>query len=250
MRTVSKLTTVLFTLAGLMIAGKVPGSAQSGNRNYPPAGSATKAIEPSSGSTSRMAPLALEGYCPVSLHTVYKWVKGDPSIRTVFDGHTYYFANEQGKQMFLAAPEKYVPALGGDCVVSLVKTGKRVPGNIRYAVFHDGRLFLCANADAKSTFLADPSGYVDADLAYGGYCVVCRVGMQQMVRGRPEFMVIHKGLRYLFASAAQRDEFLANPSKYEAIGTSSANAPAGSTTRPVLTPGPSSPNPGSGSGSR
>lgn len=30
--------------------------------------------------------------------------------------------------------------------------GKRIPGNIRHASFHDGRLFLFANADAHKTF--------------------------------------------------------------------------------------------------
>jgi YHS domain-containing protein len=164
-----------------------------------------------------------------------KWVAGDPAHQGVYDGRTYRFANQQGKRMFQADPAKYVPALGGDCVVALVKNGKRVPGNIRHASFHDGRLFLFSNADAHKMFRAEPATYANSDLAYGGNCVVCRVGMQQVVPGKLELAVVHKGFRYLFASADQRNEFLANPAKYE------MNATAGSSTRPPA---------GSGSGRR
>lgn len=40
------------------------------------------------------------------------------------------------------------------------------------------------------------------------------------VAGKPEFTVIHKGLRYLFPSAEKRQQFLANPGKYEVSATS------------------------------
>jgi len=170
--------------------------------------------------------VALEGYCPVSLKTMNKWVKGSPSSKSVFDGHTYYFANQQGKQMFDHEPAKYVPVLGGDCAVSYAKMGKRVPGNIRHAAWHGGRLFTFANAQGKKMFLADPSAYVDADLAYGGKCIVCSVNMRQSVTGKPEFAVLRKGLRYQLPSAGPRNEFLANPEKYE-VAANAAQAPSG-----------------------
>ena len=232
MRRVIKPTAVVSSLA-LLVAMSVPVLAQSGTRI--PARderSSKKTPELSSGYTERtqLSPLALEGYCPVSLKTMNKWVTGNPSIQSVFDGHTYYFANEQGKKMFVADPAKYVPVLGGDCVVSLVKMHQRVPGNIRYATIHYGRLFLFNNEQAKKMFTADPKVYADADLAYGGKCVVCLVGMKQNVPGKPEFTITHKGLRYLFASAKQRNEFLANPKKYE-VSATSAQLPAGSGSR-------------------
>lgn len=244
MRRVVKPAAAVVSSLVLLVAMSVPVWAQSGTR-LPTGdeGSSRKTPELSSGSTERTqpAPLALEGYCPVSLKTMNKWVKGDPSIQSVFDGHTYYFANEQGKKMFVAGPAKYVPVLGGDCVISLVKMHKRVPGNIRHATLHDGRLFLFANEQAKKMFTADPKAYADADLAYGGKCVVCRVGMKQDVPGKPDFTITHKGLRYLFASAKQRDEFLAHPKKYE-VSATWVQPPAG---------GSGSKEPaGSGSGSR
>lgn len=109
-----------------------------------------------------------------------KWVKGPPSIQEAFDGHTYYFADQEGKRRFSADPAKYAPVLGGDCVVSLVKTGKRVPGNIRQASLHDGRLFLFANEQGRQMFAADPRSFANADLAFGGQCAVCRGPFKQV----------------------------------------------------------------------
>ncbi len=233
-----------------VMAGNVPALfAQSGSRNDAPRGSQHRS-QPSAGSGQRVqqqAPLALEGYCPVSILEMRKWVKGDPAFSVVYDGRTYLFANAQGKQMFEANTAKYVPALGGDCAVALVEMGKRIPGNIRHASFHGGRLYLFSNENAHKMFRAEPAKYADADLAYGGNCVVCRVGMQQTVPGKPELAVVHKGLRYLFASDDQRNEFLANPAKYEVSATGAPPSGAGSATRPPAQGSSSRPPAGSGS---
>ena len=234
---------------GLLVLASVPANAQSGSRSYPPSGS-TRRAPTAAGSGQRVqaeAPLALEGYCPVSLKRMNKWVKGAPSIQSVFDGHTYYFANGQGKQMFDDQPATCVPALGGDCAVSYVKMGKRVPGNIRHAALHGGRLFLFANAQGKQMFMADSNAYADADLAYDGKCVVCSLNMRQAVAGKPEFTVLRKGLRYLFPSADQRNEFLANPGKYEVASNAAPASSGGSGSRKPAVSGSSS---RSGSGSR
>ncbi len=230
----------------------LPVVAQSGSRVYPSPQSSTQP-KPAIGSGRRMvqqAPMALEGYCPVSIVTQRKWVRGDPAYRTVYDGHTYLLSSKEAKAMFDADPTKYVPALGGDCVVAFVMTGKRVPGQIRYAALHDGRLFLLANAAAQKMFLAEPSRYANADLAYGGRCVVCQLGMGQAVPGKPQVAVVYKGIRYLFASEAQRRQFLADPTRYEVkttapsvVGPESGThvPPVGSSSRPTS---------GSGSGTR
>ena len=205
MRCVFKPTFAALAVTGLLIAGSVPALAQSGSRTSPPSGSGDRNNPPAGSGqrTGEQAPLALKGYCPVSILEMRKWVKGDPAYRVVYDGHAYLFANEQGKKMFEANPAKYVPALGGDCVVALVKMGKRVPGDIRYSAVHDGRLFLFAGADAKKMFLADPATYANADLAQGGKCPVCAAGGHDMP-GKPEIAAFHKGLRYLFPSAEMR----------------------------------------------
>jgi YHS domain-containing protein len=164
-----------------------------------------------------------------------KWVPGHPSIQVAYDGKTYYFPGEEQKQMFLAAPQKYVPALGGDCVVCQTEMGKRMPGSVLHAALSGNRLFLFPNEDMKKKFTSEPRKYAQADVALGGLCSVCRVEMNQDVAGDPQVSLIHGGMRYQFASNDQRNMFLANPSKYAVKGGVSKSIPGstskGSTTR-------------------
>lgn len=252
MRRAFKSSSIVLAVIGLVVGGGVSVIAQSGNRNHPPTGSGSRASPPAgpAGSGERAAdeaPVALESYCPVSILEMKKWIEGDPDHRAVYDGRTYLFAGAKGKQMFEANPARYVPALGGDCVVALVEMDKRTPGNIRHASFFDDRLYLFANEEARKMFQAEPAKYADADLAYGGNCVVCRVGMRQTVPGKSELAVVHEGLRYLFPSAEQRNEFLANPAKYEVSETEVPPTQSGS--QPRQPAGGSSSRPSQGSGS-
>ncbi len=231
MRCFCNATIVALSVTGLLMAGIVVALAQSGAPSARPPGAGQR--------SGQAAPVALEGYCPVSVIEMRKWVKGDPAHRSEHDGLTYLFADAQGKQMFDANPAKYVPALGGDCVVALVEMGQRVPGNIRHASIHEGRLFLFSDAKGHKMFRGEPAKYADADLAYGGNCVVCRVDMQRDMPGKPELTVVHKGLRYLFPSEDQRDAFLANPAEYEVESPADATPEPGSP--PISRPEPGSP---------
>lgn len=251
MRRVFKSSSVVFTAACVLFVGSVPAMAQSGSRNAPPSGSSGRSAPPegSGRRAQEQAPLALGGHCAVSIVDMHKWVKGDAAHRVVYDGQTYLFANAQAKKMFEANPAKYVPALGGNCVVALVKKGKRVPGNIRHATIHDGRLFLFSNAEAKKMFLAEPATYANADLALGGNCPVCAAGGHK-TPGKPEIAAFHKGLRYLFPSAGMRDAFLANPEKYISAEGSGTRTDEGSSTRQPSSGSGTRPPAGSGSGTR
>ncbi len=218
------------TLVAVLGSGVSLAFAQSGSRTPPP-----RAVQPQGSGSATRAParatLALEGYCPVSVVKMRKWVKGDPANQSVFDGHLYRFANAEGKTMFDANPAKYVPALGGDCTVALVKMGKRVPGSIQHAGINGGRLFLFSNAEGQKMFQANPSAYVNADLAAGGNCVVCSVNMRQSVPGHQDIVAVHNGLRYLFPSEEQRNQFLAAPERFVSATAAGSSTTAGSGSR-------------------
>ena len=114
MQRVLKSSCVVFTAIGLVVIGSLPAMAQSGSRNYPPTRSSGRTAPPA-GSGQRAqdrAPLALEGYCAVSILDMNEWIKGNPAHRVLHDGRDYLFANEKGQRMFQANPAKYVPALG------------------------------------------------------------------------------------------------------------------------------------------
>ncbi len=190
--------------------------------------SGTRQPAPSSpGRSTQAAPLALQGYCPVCVVEMKKWVPGKPEHSVVYDGHTYLFPGEEQKRMFEADPSKYTPALHGDCVVCAVEMKKRVPGSVNFGQFHGGRLFLFPGEAQRKMFTANPGKYADADLALGGKCAVCRVEMKQDMPGKPEYTVHYQGLRYLFPGPEQKKMFQANPGKYAVKPTEGSGPAAG-----------------------
>jgi YHS domain-containing protein len=60
------------------------------------------------------------------------------------------------KPKFLDRPERYVPALGGDCVVCKVEMGKKVPGKPAFSHVYDGRLFLFPGQKQLEMFENNP----------------------------------------------------------------------------------------------
>lgn len=173
--------------------------------------------QPVAGSHSRaaVAPrLAMNGYCPVCIIEKKKWVRSNQQHQATYDGRIYYFPEEKQKNMFLADPAKYAPALGGDCIVCYAKMGARSPGSVQHGSLYQGRLFLFPDENMRAEFRGNPNPYVNADLAFGGNCAVCRVEMNQQMKGKPSIAAMHDGLRYLFPGEEQRNMFLANPQKY------------------------------------
>ena len=203
-------TSVLSLLVSLVMVLTVETTfGQSSTRSGAPVGSGTRA-----GSGTRTGAVGLEGYCPVCVVNMKKWVKGSSNHQVAFDGRTYFFPGKEQRDMFLKNPAKYAPAFRGDCTVCFAKMGKHIPGNVRYSVLHRGRLFLFPGQDQKQEFFSKPTQYENVDLALNGRCAVCQVEMGQSVPGRPEFTVVHEGMRYQFPGAEQRDVFLKNPLKY------------------------------------
>lgn len=163
--------------------------------------------------------IGLEGYCPICILEARKWEKGRPEINSTYDGVTYYFPNESFKRKFDASPAKYVPALGGDCVVCYENLGKRVPGNIRFGSTHQNRVYLFPSDGERKTFQKSPSQFVNTDLAANGECVVCRAKVNKRVPGSTRFSEIHNGFRYLFPSAGEQAEFRRDPQQYASLAS-------------------------------
>ena len=180
--------------------------------------------------------IGLEGYCPVCIVEGHKWMKGNPDIQATYDGVTYQFPNEALKKTFIANPAKYVPALGGDCIVCYAMAGKRVPGNIRHSATLGGRLYLFPSDREKEAFLATPSKFAKADLALNGDCAVCLTHAKKRVPGKSEFTAIHNALRYEFPSDRERQMFVRNPERYaQNPAKAAADARTDSTDGKVIT---------------
>jgi YHS domain-containing protein len=179
------------------------------------------------------ARIGLGGYCPVCIIAANKWEKGSPRHQATYDGVTYYFPEEAIKEKFLTNPAKYVPALGGDCIVCYAKLGKRVPGSVYYSARYDNRLFLFPGAEQQQAFLSNPKEFADADLALNGDCSVCLVHANKRVAGKPDFTEIRDGLRYQFVSDREQAAFRKDPARYVAPASKPAAMESPHSQRPA-----------------
>ncbi|MEL7266791.1 MAG: hypothetical protein AAFP69_18550 [Planctomycetota bacterium] len=174
-------------------------------------------------------PLAMGGFCPVCIVEMKKWEKGNPAISSTFDGRKYLFPSAGVKAKFDANPGRYVPAIGGDCIVCYAKAGKRMKGSPNHAAMHKGRVYLFPSQKERAMFLQSPASYADSDVAVGGECIVCLVKGGKHIAGSTDHTVVHKGLRYLFPSPNEAAAFSADPQKFvNAAASSSANTHRGS----------------------
>ncbi len=116
--------------------------------------------------------LALSGYCPVSLVSDRKLVTGQTEYTVQHEGNTYRFASAVMSSRFRKEPERYIPANGGDCPVTELDRGIAAPGDPRWGVLYQGRLYLCASDEARRRFLGEPGRYAMADVAGQGFCAL------------------------------------------------------------------------------
>jgi YHS domain-containing protein len=93
------------------------------------------------------------GHCPVGIARK-ELIRANNEISLDHGGIRYYFANNTARDEFQASPEKFVPAMGGDCIVTFARTGDRVTGNC--VTIYEGRQYWFADAQARSDFKTDP----------------------------------------------------------------------------------------------
>jgi len=104
-------------------------------------------------------PLGLEGYCPVTLAEKQVWTEGRPQHGARHRGRTYLFAGPEQQRIFLADPDRYAPALSGDDPVLAFEQGKSMPGQRRYGVVCQSRMYLFATPATRDAFAANPEKY-------------------------------------------------------------------------------------------
>ncbi|HEV3007023.1 MAG TPA: thioredoxin family protein [Pirellulales bacterium] len=104
-------------------------------------------------------PLALEGFCPVSLADKRAWVAGDVRWGAIHHHHTYLFAGEVEQQAFLADPQRYAPALDGYDPVLALDRSQSVSGSREHGVIFDGRVYLFSGEETLNVFRQAPDRY-------------------------------------------------------------------------------------------
>lgn len=107
-------------------------------------------------------PVAMEGYCLVTLLDARRWARGKPEFSCVRDGLTFQFASEADREKFLAE-EKYAQAFvaNGSDVVRLIDDEKSVPGKRQFGIMYKGRVFLFEDEQNVRKFSQGPNRYLE-----------------------------------------------------------------------------------------
>jgi hypothetical protein len=101
--------------------------------------------------------LMLFGHDVVSYFTEKTHRLGSPAIKSVYKDVTFRFSKPEHKQLFDAAPEKYIPQFGGFCTNGIVY-GIPWGGNADNWVMIDGKLYIFGGQGSLDGFNLDPKG--------------------------------------------------------------------------------------------
>lgn len=114
--------------------------------------------------TAAGLPIALEGFCPVSLVLDRAWKDGNRQWGARHNGHLYFFAGPQQQQEFLRNASVYAPLMSGYDPVIYLETGQRVPGKREFGVYvlEPGPIALFANEATLQRFEGNPEYYTQA----------------------------------------------------------------------------------------
>ena len=105
------------------------------------------------------APIALDGFCPVTLTESRAWKKGDPRWGVEHEGRIYLFTGPAEKQRFFDNPNQYSPVLSGMDVVLYMDRGEQRPGTREHGVFFEGRVYLFSSEESLQQFTGKPHQY-------------------------------------------------------------------------------------------
>ena len=103
-------------------------------------------------------PIALEGYCPVTLVEQRKWKAADRQFGAIHRDRTYLFASEFEQRKFLANPDAYSVMLSGLDPV-LFQNGANVDGKRSYGLTYNKRIYLFATEQSLQAFKRSPHSF-------------------------------------------------------------------------------------------
>ncbi|HTQ39259.1 MAG TPA: thioredoxin domain-containing protein [Pirellulales bacterium] len=104
-------------------------------------------------------PLALDGYCPITLVEQQRWQVGDRRWGVIHRGRTYLFAGPEEQRKFLADPDRYSPAISGQDVVMAMDYGQEVSGKRALGVEYQHRIYLFSSDASRQMFSQNPNRY-------------------------------------------------------------------------------------------
>lgn len=107
-------------------------------------------------------PVAMGGFCPVSMIVRAELTQGSDANCLVYRGKRFLFRTTAERTLFLENPKRYLPAEDGYCVVTWAEEHRWTPGAVKYPAIFGEHVFLFPSNDHRQKFLEDPERYVDA----------------------------------------------------------------------------------------
>jgi YHS domain-containing protein len=101
----------------------------------------------------------LKGYDPVAYFKQGKAVRGKPTIRSTYNGVTYFFASKADKADFDQSPAKFEPQYGGFCANSMAN-GKKSDSDPTAFFIYKGKLYVCSAPAAKRELTSNPEATI------------------------------------------------------------------------------------------
>ncbi len=98
--------------------------------------------------------VALKGVDAVAYQTQGKMVTGSASYSHETEDAVWHFASEKNKNLFIAAPEKYIPQYGGYCSFA-VSTGVTAVAQPENWTIKNGKLYVFNSAGVRDTWIKD-----------------------------------------------------------------------------------------------
>ena len=98
--------------------------------------------------------LAIAGFDPVAYFTDGEALAGRGEFERAFAGAVWRFRNEGNRAAFTADPNVYMPQFGGYDPTGVAR-GAPVPGNPRFWLIWNERLFLFYSGEARDAFARD-----------------------------------------------------------------------------------------------
>ena len=107
-------------------------------------------------------PLALDGFCPVTLMEGQRWEPGSPQFGAIHRGRTYLFRSVVERDRFMApgAADHYAPVLSGFDPVRFAELHQTVEGSRAFGVVYQDQIYLFADEQALVQFEQQPQKYV------------------------------------------------------------------------------------------
>jgi len=104
---------------------------------------------------------SFEGFCLTSVIEERKLIRGTADFESTYRGQTLYFRDDDQRDLFFETPEKYWPALDGQCPMTLLESGQSAPGKLQFAAVFRDKIWLLSARDKMEKFIDSPADIVD-----------------------------------------------------------------------------------------